>query len=86
MRVLLCTPVTLWATFPLVLKDPAKYTQMMMNIDPLHVTFANPLNNTKHEFKSYDYLETITTLTVEGLPHTQMFFTLITNFKKHGKT
>jgi len=32
-------------------EDPAKYTQMMMNIDPF-VTFVNPLNNTKHSLKT----------------------------------
>jgi len=31
-------------------EDPAKYTQMMMNIDP-YVSYINPLNNTKHDLK-----------------------------------
>ena len=31
-------------------EDPAKYTQMMMNIDP-YLSYVNPLNNTKHDLK-----------------------------------
>jgi len=32
-------------------EDPAKYTQMMMNIDP-YISYVNPLNNTKHDLKT----------------------------------